>query len=64
MCAMRCGLCFAAATLRDRSLVAALLDEFRPRAIVNFAAETHVDRSIDAPAPFVATNVVGTASFD
>jgi dTDP-glucose 4,6-dehydratase len=36
------------------------LAEFQPQAIVNFAAESHVDRSIDAPAPFVATNVVGT----
>jgi len=32
----------------------------RPRAVVNLAAETHVDRSIDGPAPFVETNVVGT----
>ncbi len=44
----------------DGSLVASLLAEFQPQAIVNFAAETHVDRSIDAPAPFVSTNVVGT----
>ena len=41
-------------------MVAALCAEFQPQAIVNFAAETHVDRSIDAPSPFVATNVVGT----
>jgi dTDP-glucose 4,6-dehydratase len=40
--------------------VAALLAEHRPRAIVNFAAESHVDRSIDGPAAFVETNVVGT----
>ena len=38
----------------------ALLREHRPRAIVNFAAESHVDRSIDGPAAFVHTNVVGT----
>jgi dTDP-glucose 4,6-dehydratase len=44
----------------DATLVAALLREFHPQAIVNFAAESHVDRSIDAPAPFVSTNVVGT----
>ncbi len=44
----------------DAAVVTALLSEFRPRAIVNFAAESHVDRSIDAPSPFVSTNVVGT----
>jgi len=37
-----------------------LLREHRPRAIVNFAAESHVDRSIDAPGEFIQTNVVGT----
>ena len=37
-----------------------LLTEHRPRAIVNFAAESHVDRSIHGPADFIATNVVGT----
>lgn len=45
----------------DRPLVDSLLAEHSPSAIINFAAETHVDRSIDAPAPFVATNIVGTA---
>ena len=40
--------------------MAALLAEFRPQEIVNYAAETHVDRSIDAPSPFVSTNVAGT----
>jgi len=54
-------LVFRHGDIGDGSLVAALLAEFRPRAIVSFAAETHVDRSIDAPAPFVATNVVGTS---
>jgi dTDP-glucose 4,6-dehydratase len=44
----------------DRHLVARLLAEHRPEAIVNFAAESHVDRSIDGPAAFVQTNVVGT----
>lgn len=52
---------FRRGDIGDRKLVAALLAEFQPWAIVNFAAETHVDRSIDAPAPFVATNIVGTA---
>jgi dTDP-glucose 4,6-dehydratase len=44
----------------DRRLVERLLAEHQPRAIVNFAAESHVDRSIDGPAAFVQTNVVGT----
>jgi len=44
----------------DRRTVERLLAEHRPRAIVNFAAESHVDRSIDGPAAFVRTNVVGT----
>jgi dTDP-glucose 4,6-dehydratase len=53
-------LVFRHGDIGDGSLVAALVAEFQPQAIINFAAETHVDRSIDAPAPFVATNVVGT----
>jgi dTDP-glucose 4,6-dehydratase len=46
----------------DRALVRRLLAERRPRAIVHFAAESHVDRSIEGPAEFVQTNVVGTFS--
>ncbi|RYZ69945.1 MAG: dTDP-glucose 4,6-dehydratase, partial [Lysobacteraceae bacterium] len=46
----------------DAGLVARLLAEHRPEAVVNFAAESHVDRSIDGPAAFVQTNVVGTLS--
>lgn len=46
--------------IQDRSLVESLLTEHQPRAIVNFAAETHVDRSIDDPTPFLETNVAGT----
>jgi dTDP-glucose 4,6-dehydratase len=53
-------LLFRQGDIGDRAVVASLLAEFQPAAIVNFAAETHVDRSIDAPSPFVATNVVGT----
>lgn len=41
-------------------LVRHLLTEYRPRAIVHFAAESHVDRSIDGPAAFIETNIVGT----
>src|SRR5215510_4417617 len=46
----------------DRALVRKLLAEKRPRAIVHFAAESHVDRSIAGPAEFVQTNVIGTFS--
>jgi dTDP-glucose 4,6-dehydratase len=51
---------FVRGDISDRGLVAALLAEHRPDAIVNVAAESHVDRSIDGPAAFVQTNVVGT----
>jgi dTDP-glucose 4,6-dehydratase len=44
----------------DRALVDALLAEHRPRAVLHFAAESHVDRSIRGPAEFVRTNVAGT----
>ncbi|SEP05779.1 dTDP-glucose 4,6-dehydratase [Luteibacter sp. UNC138MFCol5.1] len=44
----------------DDKLVASLLRDFRPAAVVNFAAESHVDRSIDGPSAFVQTNVNGT----
>ena len=44
----------------DRELVTRLLAEHQPDAILNFAAESHVDRSIDGPAAFIQTNVVGT----
>ncbi|MEO8132876.1 MAG: dTDP-glucose 4,6-dehydratase [Betaproteobacteria bacterium] len=44
----------------DRAAVGRLLAEHRPRAIVNFAAESHVDRSIDGPGAFIQTNVVAT----
>lgn len=54
------GHVFAHGDIGDRRLVAQLLAEHRPQAIVNFAAESHVDRSIDGPAAFVQTNVVGT----
>jgi len=44
----------------DSQLVASLLSQYRPRAVVNFAAESHVDRSIHGPAEFMQTNVIGT----
>ncbi|MGE7138653.1 dTDP-glucose 4,6-dehydratase [Luteibacter sp. NPDC031894] len=51
---------FVQGDIGDRALVGRLMAEHRPDAIVNFAAESHVDRSIDGPAAFVETNVVGT----
>lgn len=51
---------FVHGDIGDRELVARLLAEHRPDAVVNFAAESHVDRSIDGPEAFVQTNVVGT----
>lgn len=51
---------FVHGDIGNRELVSKLLTEYRPHAIVNFAAESHVDRSIDGPALFVHTNVVGT----
>ncbi len=51
---------FVRGDIGDATLGAALLAEHRPDAIVNFAAESHVDRSIDGPRDFVTTNVVGT----
>ena len=51
---------FVHGSIGDADLVGKLLVEHRPDAIVNFAAESHVDRSIDGPAAFIETNVVGT----
>ncbi len=51
---------FVKGDIRDRALVSELLATHKPRAIVHFAAESHVDRSIDAPDAFVSTNVGGT----
>ena len=51
---------FVQGDIGDRELVTRLLKQHQPDAIVNFAAESHVDRSIDGPAAFVQTNVVGT----
>jgi dTDP-glucose 4,6-dehydratase len=51
---------FRQADIADRAAVRRLFEKHAPAAVVNFAAETHVDRSIDDPAGFVRTNVVGT----
>ncbi|MBL8074938.1 MAG: dTDP-glucose 4,6-dehydratase [Nitrospira sp.] len=51
---------FVRGDIGDTALVGNLLAEHRPRAIINFAAESHVDRSIHGPGEFIQTNVVGT----
>lgn len=53
---------FVRGDICDRELVRSLLRKHKPRAIVHFAAESHVDRSISGPAEFVQANVVGTWS--
>lgn len=53
------GLTFVRGDICDRALVLGLLEEFRPQYVVNFAAESHVDRSIAEPGVFVHTNVEG-----
>ena len=52
---------FVEGNIGDEALVTSLLQQHRPQAIVNFYAESHVDRSIDAPLAFIETNVAGTA---
>ncbi|OWY37627.1 dTDP-glucose 4,6-dehydratase [Xenophilus sp. AP218F] len=51
---------FIHGSIGDRPLVEKLLAEHRPRAVINFAAESHVDRSIHGPSDFIETNIVGT----
>ena len=51
---------FVHGDIGDAALVARLLAEHRPRAVLNFAAESHVDRSIHGPGDFIQTNIVGT----
>ncbi len=51
---------FIQGDIGDAGQVSSLLEQYAPDAVVNFAAESHVDRSIDGPAQFVLTNVVGT----
>lgn len=51
---------FVHGDIGDNNLVVALLEQHQPRAVLNFAAESHVDRSILGPEDFIQTNVVGT----
>ncbi len=58
--ASRPGHHFVHGDIGDSALVSRLLTEHQPRAIINFAAESHVDRSITGPEDFIQTNIVGT----
>src|SRR4051812_26038510 len=51
---------FVEGDIADAALVARMFADHRPAAVLNLAAETHVDRSIDGPRPFIDTNIVGT----
>ncbi|HYM87534.1 MAG TPA: dTDP-glucose 4,6-dehydratase [Nitrospiraceae bacterium] len=51
---------FIRGDIGDANLVSSLLNEHKPRAVINFAAESHVDRSIHGPGEFIQTNIVGT----
>ena len=54
------GHIFVHGDIGDSALMTTLLREHQPRAVLNFAAESHVDRSIDGPEDFIETNIVGT----
>ena len=51
---------FERADIADRAAIDRIFRQYQPDAVLNFAAETHVDRSIDGPAAFIRTNVTGT----
>ena len=51
---------FVRGDIADTSLLNDLLTRFQPRAVINFAAESHVDRSIEGPGAFIQTNIIGT----
>lgn len=52
---------FEHVSIRNQEKIGAIINSFKPDTIVNFAAESHVDRSIDGPMEFIDTNIVGTA---
>ena len=52
--------CFVHGSIDDSALLSRLFNEHQPRAVLNFAAESHVDRSIQGPEAFIQTNIVGT----
>jgi len=51
---------FVQGDIADRAAMERVFAQHRPRAVLNLAAETHVDRSIDGATPFIETNIVGT----
>lgn len=51
---------FVKGDIADKELVAGLLEKYQPAYVINFAAESHVDRSVDDPTPFISTNIDGT----
>jgi len=51
---------FVRGTITDERLLDKLFEKYQPRAVINFAAESHVDRSISGPEEFIQTNVIGT----
>ena len=51
---------FVQGSITDKALLTQLIQEYQPRAIINFAAESHVDRSIHGPSEFIQTNIIGT----
>ena len=53
---------FVKGDIGDRNLWDSLLKKYHPRAIIHFAAQSHVDRSIHSPRDFIETNIVGTFS--
>ena len=53
---------FVKADICDNKLLTSIFNDFKPDAIVHFAAESHVDRSIDDPMTFINTNIIGTAN--
>ena len=50
---------FAEGDIRDKKFIRSIFNDFKPRAIINFAAETHVDKSISSPEDFISTNILG-----
>ena len=51
---------FVRADLREADQLSKVFEEYRPESVIHLAAESHVDRSIDGPADFIETNIVGT----
>ena len=50
---------FVEGDIRNKKFIKSIFNDFKPRAIINFAAETHVDKSISSPEDFISTNILG-----